>query len=438
MVENTPLYNLKAVSKDTGLSPATLRAWERRYGLIKPKRSPGGQRLYTLKDVELLKWLVERQKGGLSISRAVEMWKTYNQSEQSTFTHKNNLLSATSESMIDELRDQWITACLAFDDRAASQILQQAFAIATPETICMHVLQEGLIQIGELWYNGSATVQQEHFASAFAIRFLNALITSCAPPRRPGSILVACPPGEEHDFILLLVTYQLRRNGWNALYLGSNVPLSNLDATIKATQPSLVLSAAQTLSTAASLRQMAEFLVAQDIPLAFGGRIFHFVPNAIKYISGYYLGDDVALVPHIVEILIMASPTIPHAAPVPVVYTQTLDGFMRNERDITAFVTSSIPAELIEPVHLEIATSYFSRLITSALSLGDMHLSEYSIAWLNGLLKNYGFAQSGARQFYASYRKAIDHYLGEGGSIISDLLTWLESGALDESAKQPG
>jgi DNA-binding transcriptional MerR regulator len=427
MADTTPIYNLKAVCKETGLSPATLRAWERRYGLIKPQRSAGGHRLYTRQDVELLKWLVERQKEGLSISRAVEMWKTYPQSEQNLLTHTTNLHSGTGESMVDELRDQWIAACLAFDDRAASQTLQQAFAIAPPETVSMQVLQKGLVQIGERWYDGSATVQQEHFASAFAIRRLNALITSCAAPTRPGSIVVACPPREEHDFILLLATYLLRRNGWNVLYLGSNVPLSNLDTTIQSAQPSLVLSAAQTLSTAASLREMSEFLVTQATPLAFGGRIFHLIPEVIKHISGYYLGDDIESVPRIVEILITAPPVMDRAAPVSEVYAQTLTDFINNEAAIKGFISSSIPAEVIQPSFLEIAISNFSRLITSALSLGDIHLMENSITWLNGLLKNYDFPLSGTRRFYTSYGEAVDHFLGERGRIILDWMSALKS-----------
>ena len=82
MADNTPIYNLKAVIKEVGLSPATLRAWERRYGLLKPQRSPGGHRLYSRQDIEMLKWLVERQNEGLSISSAVEMWKTSIEGDQ--------------------------------------------------------------------------------------------------------------------------------------------------------------------------------------------------------------------------------------------------------------------------------------------------------------------------------------------------------------------
>ena len=84
MADNTPLYNLKAVIKEVGLTPATLRAWERRYGLLKPHRSPGGHRLYSRRDIDLLKWLIDRQQEGLSISSAVEMWKSQHEGYEDT------------------------------------------------------------------------------------------------------------------------------------------------------------------------------------------------------------------------------------------------------------------------------------------------------------------------------------------------------------------
>ena len=75
MADRTHLYNLKAVVNEVGIAPATLRAWERRYGLLKPQRSPGGHRLYSRQDIEMLKWLVARQQEGVSISQAMGMWR---------------------------------------------------------------------------------------------------------------------------------------------------------------------------------------------------------------------------------------------------------------------------------------------------------------------------------------------------------------------------
>ena len=426
MVDDIPVYNLKAVCKETGLTPATLRAWERRYGLIVPQRSSGGHRLYSRHDVDLLKWLVERQKEGLSISRAVEMWKKSGPFEQTLESYATRIISSTSESMMDELRNEWIDACLALDDRAANRILQQAFAISQPEIVCLNVLQKGITQIGERWYARSATVQQEHFASAIAIRRLDTLITSCAPPTRSGTILLACPPGEEHDFILLLVTYMLRRNGWNVLYLGANVPISDLDATIHSTNTSLVISAAQTLYAAASLAKMSEYLREQGVPLAYGGRIFQLIPEITRQISGYYLNEDIASVTHQIETLILNPPKMPLANPVSEDYAKTLVEYTHNVAAINTFLSSSIPTQDIQPVYKEIAISNFSRFITAALFLGNIHFMESSVTWLEGLLLNYDLDRSELERFFSSYRIAIEHYLGNNGNIILDWLSTLE------------
>lgn len=425
MSDTTPIYNLKAVMQEVGLSASTLRAWELRYGLLKPHRTAGGHRLYSRQDIEMLKWLIGRQKEGLSISQAVEMWKALRLGENtnSALTQVPTVELTSGEGILDQLRDQWTTACVAFDEQSANRVLDQAFAIAAPETICTEVLQKSLAQIGIGWYSGSVSVQQEHFASAIAIRRINTLLAAVAPPTRPGRILAACPPGEEHDFVLLLITYLLRRRGWDVIYLGANVPLKDLDAAIESTKPALVLSAVQTLTSAASLRSMSEFLFRQGIALAFGGGVFNLIPATVQRISGYYLGTDVSRVPNITEHLLMAPPPIPAAQTLSAAYSQTLSRFLQNEAFMVGYVASAMQAVTIEPPHLKIANDNLTQLINSALILGDINLLDPLVSWLNGLLGNYGITTGAVEQFYIIYRQAVERYLGDDGILIRDWLS---------------
>jgi DNA-binding transcriptional MerR regulator len=73
-IREEAIFNLKAVVQQTGLKPDTLRAWERRYGLPRPERSEGRHRLYSRRDIDTVRWLMARQREGLSISHAVELW----------------------------------------------------------------------------------------------------------------------------------------------------------------------------------------------------------------------------------------------------------------------------------------------------------------------------------------------------------------------------
>jgi methanogenic corrinoid protein MtbC1 len=372
----------------------------------------------------MLKWLIERQAEGLSISSAVEMWKSQHHDQQGSFqilpTPAPEI--GTGESILDLLRDRWILACLLFDDQSANQILNEAFAVAAPEMILIEVIQKGMALLGERWNSGSVIVQQEHFASAVAIRRVNTLLAAVAPPTRTGHILAACPPGEEHDFILLEVSYLLRRYGWDVVYLGSNVPLIDLDATIRSTSPVLFLSAAQTLKTAASLRNLSEYILIQGVPMAYGGGIFDQVPAVTQCVSGYYLGTDLARVPPQVERIITAVPPMPTAQPVPLQYTQTLVNFLENEAAIMAHVSSVFRSEFMKPSQLEITNLNLNQLIASALTLGDISLLNHSKAELDHLLNSYGLTASWVNQYYAAYSQAIEHYLGEDGAII---LNWL-------------
>ena len=70
---DTPVYTIKTVVQETSIAPATLRAWERRYGVLSPTRSEGGYRLYSERDIAILRWLKRHVDAGVSISRAVAL-----------------------------------------------------------------------------------------------------------------------------------------------------------------------------------------------------------------------------------------------------------------------------------------------------------------------------------------------------------------------------
>jgi len=426
MDEQAPAYNLKAVTQETGLTPATLRAWERRYGLFKPQRSPGGHRLYSEEEINLLKWLVERQKEGLSISRAIDLWRR--QAAQSPaqvqIPPSPQKMPAMGEGMLDQLRLNWCEACLAFNEPEAELAMAKALAIATPEIVCMQVLQKGLAELGRGWYAGTVSVQQEHFASALAARRLNALFAVAPVASRPGRLLAACPPGEDHDLALLMLAFILRWRGWEVIYLGADVPLDRLDSTLRVTAPHLVLSVAQTLPGAASLLELAEFVNTRSIPLAFGGGIFNQVNGLSERIPGHFLGLNVDAAPVVIEHLLTYRPSAPVSKPLPPAYKAALGGFKEYEALIVTRVRQKLQTSRITPRQLELANVNFSRAVIAALALGDIHLLDHSVGWLNGLLENYGVSPSIAVQYYQAFHQAV---LEQTGFQAGPLLEWLAS-----------
>lgn len=421
MNENTPAYNLRVVVKETGLAPATLRAWERRYDLFKPQRSAGGHRLYSEDEINLLKWLVERQKEGLSISLAVDLWRS--QAGKSPSPSQVPPVAQTAptlgEGMLDQLRQAWREACLAFNEPGAELATAKALAIATPEVVCTQVLQKGMAELGESWYAGNTSIQQEHFASALVARHLNALFAVAPMPTRPDRLLAACPPGEDHDLALLMLAFILRWRGWEVIYLGADVPLDQLDATLKATSPTLVLSAAQTLPGAASLKELAEFTNARSIPLAYGGGIFNHIPGLAERIPGHFLGRQVDAAPQVVEHLLTYRPSRPALQPLQPAYDAALAGFKEKEALIVTRIHQILQISPIDSRHIESANTHFTRAIIAALVLGEINVLDYSVEWLNGLLENHGLSPALAVQYYQAFRQAMQEQIGlQAGPVL--------------------
>jgi MerR family transcriptional regulator, light-induced transcriptional regulator len=258
---------------------------------------------------------------------------------------------------------------------------------------------------------------------------LSALFAAAPIPTRPGRLLAACPPGETHDFSLLMLAFILRRHGWEVVYLGANVPLSRLDSTLQQTAPRLVLSVAQTLHSAAALCEMAGYVSAQAVPLAYGGGIFNQVPALTGRIPGHFLGHELSAVPQVVERL-LAHPSEPlKPEPVSQEYAATLAQFTEKEALILSTLTKAMLSSPspINPRHLEEANSNFTRYITAALALGDIHFLDHSVGWLKGLLENHGMSPSVAQQYYAAYRQAIQQHLGSDGAPVID---WLRLSAV--------
>jgi MerR family transcriptional regulator, light-induced transcriptional regulator len=425
MDERSPIYNLKVVVSETGVKPETLRAWERRYGFPKPKRTPGGHRLYTLRDIRTINWLSERQKEGLSISRSVELWKSLEKSGQDPL-HAESLshpFPAGDRSSLELLCQEWVKACLNFDEQSCEKVLTQAFAIAPPELVCFEVLQKGLAEIGQRWFQGDVTVQQEHFASSQAIKRLHTLINATPLPTREGTLLAVCPAGETHEFGLLLTSLLLRRQGWDVVYLGANVPLLRLESTIQRLRPSLTIALAQTLPTASSLAELGKFLGQHGIPLAYGGGIFNAIPSLVEGIPGYYLGDTIEGSTKIVEKILRSPEGAISHQPIQPDYQQAVINFHDKRSLIKLDIIEAMKEGVKNTTHTEDVSEFIFQHVEAALSLGEIELLEWPLVWIEELESNYRDLDSSVYlPVLKAFIQSVDFQLNEKGTIITDFL----------------
>ncbi len=377
----------------------------------------------------MLKWLVARQREGLSISRAVDMWQQLNTEGKDPLAEAAPAVGAPPAGMalplpggiIETMRQTWVKACLAFDEKAAEQLLTQAAALYSPEIVAIEFLQKGLAQFGQLWLEGQASVQQEHFASTLATRRLETLIAASANPTRPGRILAVCPPSEQHTFSMLVITFLLRRHGWDTLFLGADVPIPRLMETVETVKPALAILAAQQLTTAATLLETTQILHRAQIPVAYGGRIFNLIPALQKRIPGHFLGQDLA---HIAG---QVSQTLTNPAPLPTIpispdYQHALPHYREKQAHLETYVWEFASPAYFSQGMVAYCNLAMARNIIAALKLGSMAYLNEDRHWAIDMLLNHRLTETDLHQYLEIYRRAAEVHLGPAGQPVKDWL----------------
>ncbi len=272
-----PVYNIKAISRLVGLLPVTLRAWERRYGLINPTRGNQGYRMYTERDLQTLRWIKAHVDNGMSISRAVDHLKDL-QSKGLDPTQEARLSISDDTVSLENLTRQLFNGITGFDDVSANEVLRRAFSIYSVDQVLTGVIQPTLVEIGDSWKRGELPVASEHYASQFFLRHLMSMLTTTMPPTHFQTIVAAGAPGEEHQIGLLMLVVMLRWRGWDIKYIGPNLPLEKLPEAFSPMMPSMLLFSATTSEKALSLLkidEMFDYFTEPKPIIIFGGQGFN-------------------------------------------------------------------------------------------------------------------------------------------------------------------
>lgn len=247
------------LSRRVGVSPELLRAWELRYGLLQPSRSPGGFRLYSSADEERIKRMRAFQTQGLSAAEAARL------ALESTAAAETP--AGGGEVALD--RTPLAHALERFDEPAAQEAFDRALSAVSIESLLRDLVIPYLHDLGERWEAGTTSVAQEHFASNFLRGRLLSLARGWGQGGGPLAIL-ACAPGELHDLPLIAFGLALRAHGWRIAFLGPDTPLGTLaDASAKL-EPRLVVVSATSAARLARVRDELGTL-ARSTPLALAG-----------------------------------------------------------------------------------------------------------------------------------------------------------------------
>jgi DNA-binding transcriptional MerR regulator len=242
------------LSRRTGVSVDLLRVWERRYGVLAPERTPGGQRLYSVADEQRIRAMRAHLSDGVPAAEAARI-----------VTQSGGAASAP------DLAEPLVAALDDLDEARAHAALDRVFAELGVEAALTDVLMPYLRELGDRWACAEVTAAEEHFAS----RLLHARLLGAARGWDRGSgprALLACPPGEDHDLALVSFGIALGRLGWRITFLGANTPIGAIAQMVDELDVALVVLAATTpVRFAAVVDQLRELGHAAPVAIAGAG-----------------------------------------------------------------------------------------------------------------------------------------------------------------------
>jgi DNA-binding transcriptional MerR regulator len=207
-------YEINEVAELTGLAPARLRAWERRYDVVRPRRMANGYRAYTAEQVAMLRAFARLIDAGERIgdlaSRPVE----------------EILSRATARPAEASPQAALLDAVRAFDRERLEGLIAQQLALRGLRAFATDVVLPLAEGVGDLWALGKIPIAAEHMASEVV---LHALKGGLRMARGGGPLLVAgCLPGERHEWGVVATLAVAQEEGWRIQYLGPDLPVDEL------------------------------------------------------------------------------------------------------------------------------------------------------------------------------------------------------------------
>ncbi len=286
--ENVALYPIRTVAAQTGVTAVTLRAWERRYGLIRPQRTPKGHRLYTAADIARIQGILALLEQGISIGQVKPLLET------ATSTLRRPP-AAPSAGVWPEYRARMLRAIELFDEAALDSAYNDALSLYPVDLVIRNLAVPVLRHLGERWEAHATGVAEEHFFSVYLRNRIGSHVHHSNARGNGPRLLLACVPGEYHDLGLLLFALNAVSHGYRVLLLGANLPVTQVPAVLARRQCEAVVLSGSAQSGGTLLeKQLPELVQSVAIPVFIGGELAARHGEAIANAGAIVAGDDLS------------------------------------------------------------------------------------------------------------------------------------------------
>jgi MerR family transcriptional regulator, light-induced transcriptional regulator len=232
-------HAMRTVVLRTGLTPDLLRAWEKRYGVVEPTRSEGGQRLYSDADLERLTLLTHAVRDGRAISQVAKLPTAELRAivaAAAAYTRVQPPVAAAAAELCESMQAEALRAVERLDAAALESTLRAAAMRLGMDEMLDDVIAPLLQTIGSRWHQGLLRPAHEHLATAVVQRTLAWLMDKGAPAAKAPTLVVVTLAGQAHELGALLAAAVASSQGWHVVYLGVNLSAEEIAAAANQTR----------------------------------------------------------------------------------------------------------------------------------------------------------------------------------------------------------
>ncbi len=284
----TERFPIRVLSESTGVGSSTLRAWERRYGLLNPERTPKGHRLYRADDIERIERIIRLLEEGHSLPSIAKQLDNSELSSGAGDTQSIELIGVWRGYLADTLQ-----AIEDFSSERLEAIYNEASSLYPLSLVTEQLIQPVLVELGSRWQSRAVGIAEEHFYTHWIRNRLAARFHHALEQATGKRVLCASIPGDFHEIGLMLFCISLMSRGYRVVYLGVDIPMEQLIETRERSGCRAIVLSARSLSEKNLSQPLAKLVSESPVPVFFGGPASDTGLPEIEQAGGIRLGSKI-------------------------------------------------------------------------------------------------------------------------------------------------
>jgi len=300
-------FPIRILSEMTSVGTSTLRAWERRYGLLKPERTPKGHRLYSNNDTKRVLKIIDLLNDGHTLPSITEMLLTDKTSTKTPHISPEDgenldINETTQHNVWDGFIQKTLEASSDFSIERIDAIYNEASSLYPIDMVTDRLIQPVIRKLGKAWKERpDSGIAEEHFYTSWLKNRLGARFHHSYSHASGTRIICACVPGSYHEIGLMLFALSAMARGYRVLYFGADLPFNQLSYIVQRSAAKAVVLGSQTQTDTNINSELSKVITDIKVPVFLGGSHDLIDTDTFESTGGILLGESISVALRVFE-----------------------------------------------------------------------------------------------------------------------------------------